>query len=156
MLLNAALLLAAFLAMELLAYATHRYVMHGWMWCWHRSHHEPRTGVFERNDLFAILFAAPAILLIYLGVHHVAPALWVGLGITLYGVFYALVHDGMVHRRFGRWFYTPRSGYLRRLLQAHRLHHAVRTRAGCVSFGFLYAPPPRALKLALRHTARRP
>ena len=44
---------AAFAGMEAFAWATHRYVMHGALWCWHRSHHEPRDGVFELNDLFA-------------------------------------------------------------------------------------------------------
>jgi beta-carotene 3-hydroxylase len=68
---------------------------------------------------------------------------------TAYGFLYFVVHDGMVH---GRWpfRYVPRSGYLKRLVQAHRLHHAVEGREGCVSFGFLYAPPVRKLRDALR------
>jgi len=33
-------------------------VMHGWGWGWHRSHHEPRRGMFEKNDLFAVVGAA--------------------------------------------------------------------------------------------------
>ena len=32
------------LLMECVAWATHKYVMHGWGWGWHRSHHEPRRG----------------------------------------------------------------------------------------------------------------
>ena len=35
----------------------------------------------------------------------------------------------------------PRKSYLKRLYQAHRLHHAVDGKDGCVSFGFIYAPP---------------
>jgi beta-carotene 3-hydroxylase len=44
---------------------------------------------------------------------------------------------------------VPRSGYLRRVYQAHRLHHALETKEGAVSFGFVYAPPPERLKAEL-------
>ena len=44
---KAVLFLATFAGMEGFAWVTHRYVMHGALWCWHRSHHEPRRGVFE-------------------------------------------------------------------------------------------------------------
>ncbi|MEA2119000.1 hypothetical protein [Halovibrio sp. HP20-59] len=64
-------------------------------------------------------------------------------------VVYSLFHDGMVHRRWPiRW--QPKSGYLKRLIQAHRIHHAVRTREGAVPFGFLYAPDVRKLKKRLK------
>ena len=33
---------------------------------WHKSHHEPRNGWFEKNDLYAVVFAGVAILLIVL------------------------------------------------------------------------------------------
>jgi beta-carotene 3-hydroxylase len=44
----------------------------------------------------------------------------------------------------------PAGRYLRRIVQAHHLHHAVRTREGALSFGFLHAPDPRALRRELR------
>ena len=60
-----------------------------------------------------------------------------------------LIPDTLVHRRLPlRW--TPKRGYLKRLVQAHRLHHATRGRDGAVSFGFLYAPPVRKLKARLQ------
>ena len=34
---------------------------------------------------------------------------------------------------------------MKRIVQAHRLHHVVETKAGTVSFGFIYAPPVRDL-----------
>ena len=34
---------------------------------------------------------------------------------------------------------------MKRIVQAHRLHHVVETREGNVSFGFIYAPPVREL-----------
>jgi len=50
---------AAFAGMEAFAWFTHKYVMHGFLWVWHESHHRPRTGMFELNDLFAVVFATP-------------------------------------------------------------------------------------------------
>ena len=84
--------LAAFAGMEVFAWAMHRYVMHGALWCWHRSHHEPHDGVFEPNDLFAVIFAMPAILFIWLGVNVSSWWLSVGLGTTAYGAAYAVFH----------------------------------------------------------------
>ena len=134
--------------MEGLAWAGHKYVMHGWGWGWHKSHHEPSTGVFELNDLYAVLFGGVAVAL-FIWVSPVwPPCFWIAVGITVYGVLYALLHDGLVHQRWP-FRVRPRHPYLKRLVQAHRLHHAVEGRAGCVSFGFLYAPPVRALKRRL-------
>jgi beta-carotene 3-hydroxylase len=149
-----ALFLATFAGMEAFAYFTHRYVMHGALWCWHRSHHEPRSGLFELNDLFAVVFALPAILAIWLGVNVDPWWLPVGLGVTAYGASYFLFHDGLVHRRFALPIHG-RDPFWRPRIQAHRLHHAVSTKTGCVSFGFLWAAPPRELKrrlTALRRT----
>lgn len=140
--------LAAFGGMEVVACVTHRFVMHGALWCWHRSHHEPRHGMFERNDLFAVIFALPAMLLIWLGVNVSGWWLPLGLGITAYGAAYAVFHDGLVHARFP----VPldgRAGFWRERVQAHRIHHAVITRDGCVSFGFLWVRPIRELKVKL-------
>lgn len=146
---NLALFLGALAFMEGFAWFMHRYVMHGFMWVWHRSHHEPRTGLFELNDLFAVVFAAPAIFGIWLGTHGGMPLMLpVGLGITAYGAIYFMFHDGLVHRRYP----VPLSGksaFWKRLIQAHRFHHAVHAKDGCVSFGFLMAPPVRRLKAQL-------
>jgi len=142
------LFLAAFAFMEGFAWFTHKYVMHGFMWVWHHSHHTPRQGAFELNDLFAVVFAAPAIVAIYFGVHGVAPLLPIGLGITAYGAVYSMFHDGLVHRRY-RTPLSTKSGYWKRLAQAHRIHHAVASRTGCVSFGFLLPQPARKLKAQL-------
>ncbi len=142
------LFLGAFAFMEGFAWFTHRHVMHGFGWAWHRSHHEPRTGIFELNDLFAVVFATPAIVCIYLGVHGLAPLLPIGLGITAYGAVYFMFHDGLVHRRY-RVPLDGKSRFWKRLIQAHRIHHAVSTREGCVSYGFLIAKPARELKAEL-------
>ncbi len=135
--------------MEGVAWLAHRYVMHGFGWGWHASHHAPRSGWFEANDLYALVFAALAIVLIALGTSGRWPLQWIGAGMTLYGALYFVAHDGLVHQRWP-WRHVPRSGYLKRLYQAHRLHHAVQGREGCVSFGFLWAPSPARLRSQLQ------
>lgn len=141
-------IIATVLAMELVAMAVHRFVMHGPGWNWHRSHHEKRTGLLEKNDLYAVVFAGISIGLFAAG-NRVPVLWWIALGMVVYGVLYALLHDVLVHQRL-RFPRQPRVGYLKRLVQAHRLHHAVHDREGAVSFGFLYAPPVAKLVERLR------
>jgi beta-carotene 3-hydroxylase len=145
MLVNTLLFLVALAGMEAVAYSTHKYIMHGFLWSLHESHHVAKHDRFEKNDLFAVFFAAPSILLIYLGVNVYDPLLWVGLGMTAYGAVYFAFHDVLVHRRLPHR-YTPQGGYLRRVVQAHQMHHATKGKEGAVSFGFVYAPPIEKLK----------
>lgn len=149
MILNTLIVLVTIVLMEFFSIVAHKYVMHGFGWGWHRSHHEPRTGWFEKNDLYAVVFASLAIALIYVGTAGLHPLEWIGAGMTAYGFLYFVAHDGLVHRRWP-FQYTPRGGYLKRLYQAHRMHHAVEGKEGAVSFGFLYAPPVVELKRQLR------
>jgi beta-carotene 3-hydroxylase len=148
------IVLATVAAMEFVAWASHRYVMHGFGWAWHRDHHEPHTKLLEKNDRFALFGAALSIGMFALGSPMVmgraawAPGTWIGLGVLFYGVIYTLVHDGLVHQRYFRW--VPRGGYARRLVQAHKLHHATTSKTGGVSFGFVLARDPAALKRALK------
>jgi beta-carotene 3-hydroxylase len=137
-------------AMEVVANLSHKYIMHGWGWGWHRSHHVEHDDTFERNDLYALVFAIPSIVLIYLGSRFQNPIIWIGTGMAAYGFLYFVVHDGLVHQRWP-FRIVPKNSYLKRLVQAHRLHHAVRTREGCVSFGFLYTRPVSELREALRN-----
>lgn len=151
---NTLIVLLTVAAMELIAALAHKYIMHGWGWGWHESHHEPRTGWFEVNDLYAVVFAVLAIVLIALGTWGIWPLQWIGAGMTAYGALYFIVHDGLVHQRWP-FRYIPRKGYLKRLYLAHRLHHAVRGKEECVSFGFLYAPPIDKLQATLRQRKAR-
>jgi beta-carotene 3-hydroxylase len=148
MLVNAAILVGTVLLMEVVAWAVHKYIMHGPGWGWHRSHHVEHEGTLEKNDLYAVLFAGFAVVLVIFSSGQ-GPLYWVGIGMSVYGALYFFVHDGLVHQRWP-FRYVPRNGYLKRLVQAHRLHHAVEGREGGVSFGFLYAPPVRRLKEELR------
>lgn len=145
---NALIVIVTVAVMEGVAWAAHKYIMHGVGWGWHKSHHEPHEEVLERNDLYAVIFAVLAIVLMFLD-RGFGPLYWVGVGMTVYGFLYFFVHDGLTHQRWP-FRYVPRNGYLKRLVQAHRLHHAVEGKDGCVSFGFLYAPEPKALKAKLK------
>ena len=137
--------------MEGVAYVAHRWVMHGCIGWWlHESHHRERTGWFELNDLYAVIFAGPSILLLAGGVRWGWGewATWMGAGIAAYGAIYFGFHDVIVHRRIAHRI-VPRSTYFKRIVQAHRIHHAIETREGTVSFGFIYAPPVEQLKAEL-------
>jgi beta-carotene 3-hydroxylase len=142
------------LAMEGVAWASHRYVMHGFGWNWHRDHHELHDKLLEKNDLFAIVGAGMSISMFAIGSPMIRgasawePGTWIGVGILIYGVIYTLIHDGLVHQRWFRW--VPKRGYAKRLVQAHKLHHATIGKEGGVSFGFVIARDPARLKQELR------
>lgn len=150
-----ALFLVTVLGMEGFAYVMHRWVMHGPGWFLHASHHRPRTGRWELNDLYAVIFAIPSIVLLLGGVQlgWWPGCAWIGAGIAAYGAIYFGFHDVIVHCRV-RHRYVPRSRYMKRIVQAHRLHHATEGKDGAVSFGFLWAPPAGRLRRQLR--TRRP
>jgi len=152
------IVLATFAAMEGVAWASHKYIMHGFGWGWHRDHHEPHDRLLEKNDRYALVGAAMSIGMfalgspLVLGARAWAPGTYIGLGILLYGVVYSLIHDGLVHQRYFRW--VPRRGYAKRLVQAHKLHHATIGKEGGVSFGFVIARDPAALKRDLKAQAK--
>ena len=141
------IVLAAVAGMEVFAWAMHRYVMHGWGWAWHRDHHEPHDHVLERNDLYAVVFGTIVVVLFTVGYFYSEALWWTALGITVYGAIYTVIHDGVVHQRWFRW--VPKRGYAKRLVQAHKLHHATVGKEGGVSFGFVVARDPARLKAEL-------
>lgn len=122
-----ALSVGAAVGMEFWARWAHRALWHASLWHMHESHHRPREGPFELNDVFAIINAVPAISLLSFGFFNrgLVPGLCfgAGLGITLFGIAYMFVHDGLVHRRFpvGPIANVP---YFRRVAAAHQIHHS--------------------------------
>jgi beta-carotene 3-hydroxylase len=137
------LVLVALVLMEPFTALVHRFVMHGFAMGWHRSHHEPPRRALEANDLFPVLFAGTTILLLCLGVFaDVAPSVLVpvGIGVTLYGAGYLLVHDLVVHRRLARVPVPDR--LLGRWRHAHNVHHLY-SRA---PYGFLAPVVPARLR----------
>ncbi|KAL1565539.1 Phospholipase A2 crotoxin acid subunit CA [Salvia divinorum] len=121
-----ALSVGAAVGMEFWARWAHKALWHASLWHMHESHHRPREGPFELNDVFAIINAVPAIALLSYGFFHtgLVPGLCfgAGLGITVFGMAYMFVHDGLVHRRFpvGPIAEVP---YFRRVAAAHQIHH---------------------------------
>ena len=116
----------AFVVMEPVAYAAHRWVMHGPGEAWHESHHRSRPGLVEKNDLYPVVFAAGTVAVMAAGARwpRARALLAVGAGVTAYGAAYAFVHDGIVHRRMpGGAAVAGRSALARRLARAHRRHH---------------------------------
>ncbi|KAL1069371.1 hypothetical protein V6Z11_D12G261500 [Gossypium hirsutum] len=116
-----ALSVGAAVGMEYWARWAHRALWHASLWHMHESHHRAREGAFELNDAFAVVNALPAIALLSYGFFN--GGFVPGLGITVFGMAYMFVHDGLVHRRFpvGPIANVP---YLRKVAAAHQIHHA--------------------------------
>ncbi|KAL6952061.1 Phospholipase A2 crotoxin acid subunit CA [Sarracenia purpurea var. burkii] len=178
--------------MEFWARWAHRALWHASLWHMHESHHKPREGPFELNDVFAIINAVPAIALLSYGFFHkgllpglcfgaslsslnclfvgvdffiseevighawqvhflrfLGEDLWslavaeesnpgdLGLGITVYGMAYMFVHDGLVHKRIsvGPIADVP---YFRKVAAAHQLHHSDKFKG--VPYGLFLGP----------------
>lgn len=137
--------LGAILTMEFVAWWAHKKLMHGWLWDWHEDHHLPhheKDGFFEKNDLFFLVFAIPSATCYIIGLSQPG-FFWltfVGIGISIYGLIYFLIHDVYIHRRF-KWFKQLDSRYSRAILRAHGAHHAKTTKEDCESFGLLLVHP---------------
>jgi beta-carotene 3-hydroxylase len=129
--------LVGFVGMEGVAWLTHRYVMHGFLWSLHQSHHQKSRGFFEKNDSYFLMFAILGCIFIYTGaVHGFDWRLGIGLGITGYGFTYLVVHDIIIHQRV-RWFTKLNHPYFNALRRAHRDHHANVDKDAAVSYGML-------------------
>lgn len=147
------IVMASFILMEVVAWFSHKYIMHGLLWRWHKSHHTLHNHTFEKNDLFAAIFSLPSVALFYYFtlVHYNAYLIALAFGIFCYGLFYVIFHDIIVHQRIP-WRLKSRNRYLQRLVHAHYVHHSKRSKDGCEAFGFLFAPSKYAPK---RFTFRR-
>ncbi len=114
-------------AMELWAMLLHGRLWHGVLWFAHRSHHTPRRGWLEFNDAFAALHALVAMGLIIGGLELLdgqiqLVAVAVGVGMSVFGMAYFTVHDGLIHGRLPVAF-LARWSWLRRIRNAHLVHH---------------------------------
>ena len=135
------LIAGTFISMEAVAWLTHKYIMHGIFWFLHRDHHQKdHYGFFERNDFFFLIFAIPGIICLACGSFYSNEnALCIGLGITLYGVAYFLVHDIFIHQRF-KLFRTTDNRYFRAIRRAHKMHHKHLSKEHGECFGMLWVP----------------
>ena len=131
---------ATFFFMEFMAWFTHKYLMHGMMWYFHKDHHQHEEGFFEKNDVFFLIFAVPSWLCIMLGLmaeNYIVAS--IGVGIAVYGLFYFLMHDVFIHQRF-KWFRNSNNVYLLALRKAHKIHHKNIGKEHGEVFGMLIVP----------------
>ena len=131
------IILGTFATMEAITWATHKFVMHGFLWYLHEDHHQPNGHLFEKNDAFFLIFAIPSWLCIMLGLQR--DVFWVaaiGFGIAMYGLAYFLIHDVVIHQRF-KWFTRSKNVYVKAIRWAHKMHHKHIYKQEGESFGML-------------------
>lgn len=133
--------LVTYLLMECVTWCTHKYVMHGFLWYLHADHHQPKYAhIFERNDLFFVIFAIPSILLFYFGAEAGFDyRFFIGLGIFAYGLSYFIVHDIIIHQRL-KLFKNTKNKYLIALRKGHKVHHKHLGKEHGECFGMLFVP----------------
>jgi beta-carotene 3-hydroxylase len=128
-------------SMEFWAGFLHEHFWHGVLWRVHRSHHRKRRGRFEANDALSALHAPIAVAFILYGCQGAQGALrevifGVGIGMSLFGAAYFVMHDGLAHGRLPVQF-IARVPLFARLRDAHRAHHG---KGSAVPFGFFLGP----------------
>ena len=135
----------------------HRALWHGVLEPIHRTHHRPLDAPptwLEGNDVFAVIHALATTTAFAVGAFvlegwSAALVLGVATGVTLYGVAYVVVHDGLVHRRLPLGFLAE-ARWLRRIRAAHEVHH----RDGGPPYG-LFAGPAELRGVRADERARR-
>jgi beta-carotene 3-hydroxylase len=134
-------LILTFIFMEFMAWFSHKYIMHGFLWVLHKDHHKKdHNSWFERNDLFFIFYAVVSFINVYAwGEHSFWAGLPIGIGIFVYGFSYFMVHDIFIHQRF-KIFRTSNNRYARGLRRAHKIHHKNLNKDGGECFGMLWVP----------------
>jgi beta-carotene 3-hydroxylase len=135
------IVVVTFFGMEAVAWLTHKYVMHGLLWNLHEDHHKKNpTSFFEKNDYFFLIFAIPGMLCLALGPYTPYSFLmFIGLGITIYGLAYFFVHDIFIHQRF-KIFRNSDNFYFRAIRRAHKMHHKHLGKEDGECFGMLWVP----------------
>ena len=130
-----------FIFMEFMAWFSHKYIMHGFLWVLHKDHHKKdHNSWFERNDLFFIFYAVVSFINVYAwGEHSFWAGLPIGIGIFVYGFSYFMVHDIFIHQRF-KIFRNSNNRYARGLRRAHKIHHKNLNKDGGECFGMLWVP----------------
>ncbi len=119
---------------------SHRFLMHGFLWKVHQDHHTGGHHILQRNDFFFLIFAIPSWLFIMFGVMNGCDyKLYIGIGITLYGIAYFFVHEVVIHQRL-KFFTRSKNPYLVALRRAHKAHHKHLGKEDGECFGMLLVP----------------
>jgi beta-carotene 3-hydroxylase len=130
-----------FFMMEFMAWFTHKYVMHGFLWSLHKDHHKKdHHHWWERNDAFFIFYAVISMSFIMMGNNDIIPiGEAIGFGIMAYGFAYFMVHDVFIHQRI-KWFRNANNRYARAIRRAHKMHHKHTGKEDGECFGMLWVP----------------
>jgi beta-carotene 3-hydroxylase len=138
---NFIIIAIAFFGMEFAAWFTHKFIMHGTMWHFHRDHHDQSNpGFFEKNDVFFLIYAIPSWLGIMFGsMNGFDFKFYIGIGILAYGIAYFLVHEVVIHQRF-EWFSKSNNWYVKGIKRAHKIHHKNIGKYNGENFGMLIVP----------------
>ena len=134
---NVIIVVVPFFFMEFVAWATHKYIMHGFLWFLHQDHHVVnKDHKIQKNDFFFLIFAIPSMLLMYIGFDSFKISFFVGIGIALYGMDYFLVLEVIIHQRLP-FFRKTNNRYIRAIRLAHKVHHKQLGKHNATSFGML-------------------
>jgi len=127
--------------MEFMAWFSHKYIMHGFLWNLHADHHKKdHNSWFERNDAFFIFYAIVSIVFFLLWKYDLLNiGLSIGVGIFVYGLAYFMVHDIFIHQRF-KIFKNVNNRYARAVRRAHKMHHKHIGKQDGECFGMLLFP----------------
>ncbi len=133
--------LITFCFMEFMAWFSHKYIMHGFLWRLHADHHKKDDDSwFERNDAFFIFYAVVSMIFFTLWNYDIfSLGLAIGLGIFTYGWTYFLVHDIFIHQRF-KLFRNANNVYAKAVRRAHKMHHKHMGKEHGECFGMLIVP----------------
>ena len=133
--------LGTFCIMEFMAWFTHKYVMHGFLWSLHKDHHKKdHDSWFERNDAFFIFYAVVSMSFIMIANNTDFWYGWpLGLGILAYGIAYFVVHDIFIHQRF-KLLRNANNRYAKGVRRAHKMHHKHLGKEDGECFGMLVVP----------------
>ncbi|MCX2575986.1 sterol desaturase family protein [Pedobacter sandarakinus] len=129
-------ILCTIVIMECLSWCIHKYLFHGPLWFLHKTHHQPSHAFLEWNDLFALLFAALSLWLMYIDRTGFGYRFFIGVGISCYGLIYFVIHDWFVHRRFKT--FKSNNSYLQAIRKAHKIHHKNLGKEKSKAFGLLF------------------
>jgi len=129
-----------FVFMEFVAWSTHKYIMHGFLWSLHKDHHQVnKDHVFQKNDSFFLIFAIPSFIFILIGFPDLNYMFFIGIGIALYGFAYFIVHEIIIHQRI-KIFNRLNNKYIRGIRKAHKVHHKNLYKENGTCFGMLIVP----------------
>lgn len=136
---NILIVFVTFWFMEFMAWFTHKFIMHGLLWYLHKDHHQVEPGFFEKNDAFFLIFAIPSAYCYVTGLMYDDFRLYIGIGISLYGFAYFLVHDIIIHQRFKVLTHLE-NRYVKAIRRAHKMHHKHLGKDKGENFGMLVVP----------------